>query len=141
MDNPYQTPGSDPTKPEIRIAHTKPSGLETLFSFSGRVPRKIYWGALLLVLFVWCAILGTVFGIDGHQEPSTIDLLVMMVLFVPLIWISLAINAKRWHDCSRSGWMILVGVIPLIGQLWIFIECGCMRGTPGPNQYGPDSIK
>ncbi|MEJ6636315.1 MAG: DUF805 domain-containing protein [Akkermansiaceae bacterium] len=109
-----------------------------LFSFSGRVPRRIYWGVTLLVTVVMYAMMFGIFGIDEEKEPSTIGLLIFLALLVPFFWISLAIGVKRWHDRDKSGWMTLVGMIPLVGPIWTLVECGCSRGTVGPNQYGPD---
>ena len=62
----------------------------------------------------------------------------MLVLQVLLIWISLAVQIKRWHDRDKSGWWVLINLIPLIGAIWAFVETGCLRGTVGPNAYGPD---
>jgi uncharacterized membrane protein YhaH (DUF805 family) len=47
---------------------------------------------------------------------------------------------KRYHDRNKSGWWILIVFVPVIGGLWYFIECGFLRGTPGPNTYGPDPL-
>lgn len=64
--------------------------------------------------------------------------LITLVLYIPFIWTSLAIAVKRWHDRDKSGWWILIGIIPLIGPIWQFVETGCLRGTMGRNQYGSD---
>ena len=52
------------------------------------------------------------------------------------IWMKLAVLVKRWHDRDKSGWWMLIGLIPLIGGLWILIECGFLDGTRGSNKYG-----
>ena len=58
---------------------------------------------------------------------------------LPLVlWISLANYVKRWHDVGKSGWWVLICLIPCIGPLWQFVELGFSRGTYGPNHYGPD---
>jgi uncharacterized membrane protein YhaH (DUF805 family) len=57
-----------------------------------------------------------------------------------LLYPSLALYAKRWHDRGKSGWWTLIGLIPVIGGIWILIELGILRGTNGPNQYGPDPL-
>ncbi|WP_437678437.1 DUF805 domain-containing protein [Sorangium sp. So ce131] len=64
--------------------------------------------------------------------------LVVGAFFV--FWIHLAIYVKRWHDRGKSGWWQLILLIPYIGSLWVFIECGCMVGNAGPNQFGPDPL-
>jgi len=50
-----------------------------------------------------------------------------------LAWTHLAVFVKRWHDCDKSGWWILVNLIPVIGWLWTLIECGFFEGTVGPS--------
>jgi uncharacterized membrane protein YhaH (DUF805 family) len=64
--------------------------------------------------------------------------MVALVLQVLLIWPSLAVSAKRWHDRDKSAWWILVGLIPIIGNIWILIENGFLRGTEGSNRFGDD---
>ncbi|MEA1950962.1 MAG: DUF805 domain-containing protein [Planctomycetota bacterium] len=63
---------------------------------------------------------------------------IMLIFYFPILWISLAIQAKRWHDRDKSAWWILIGFVPLIGPIWVLIEVGCLRGKYGPNQYGAD---
>ncbi len=58
---------------------------------------------------------------------------VTLALLVP----SLAVTFRRLHDTNRKGWWILIGFIPLIGQLVLFIFY-VLDGTPGPNRFGPD---
>ena len=56
------------------------------------------------------------------------------------IWPGLAIQIKRWHDRGKSGWWVLIGLIPIIGFWWVLIECGFLSGDEGPNEYGPDPL-
>lgn len=64
---------------------------------------------------------------------------VVFILFICVtFWISLAVTAKRWHDRGKSGWMVLISFIPVIGPIWTLIECGFLRGTQGRNSYGND---
>jgi len=76
------------------------------------------------------------FAVFGDE--SNVATIAVLLLYVPLIWISLAVQVKRWHDRDKSGLWILISLIPLIGPLWAFIETGCLRGTLGPNGYGAD---
>jgi uncharacterized membrane protein YhaH (DUF805 family) len=50
----------------------------------------------------------------------------------------LALQVKRWHDRSKSGWWVLINLVPAIGPIWSFVEAGCLRGTEGGNEYGGD---
>ena len=49
---------------------------------------------------------------------------------------SLAIQVKRWHDRNKSGWWVLIGLIPLIGGIWALIETGFLAGDDGENRFG-----
>ena len=108
---------------------------QTLFSFSGRINRAKWWLARLLVfvatffIYLIAANLG-----DG---AFVIVLLVAILSF----WVHLAINFKRWHDRDKSGWWVLIELIPLIGTIWVFIELGCLKGTYGKNRFGPDPLE
>ena len=103
-----------------------------LFGFSGREKRLPWWIATLLVDLA----LGMIYAIFGHLRPSVLGLL---LLAPPLIWISVAVQVKRWHDRDKSGWWFLMNFVPIIGWLWVLIECGFLRGTPGPNRFGDET--
>ena len=130
MSNPYQPPQAS------LITHqpAKPMTMkDLLFSFEGRIPRRKYWLAALVQM----GIMVVPFGIAAAME-SEAAFIVVGILCLPLIYTGLAVGAKRWHDRNKSGWWNLIGFIPYIGGLWAFIECGCLRGTDGPNNYGAD---
>jgi uncharacterized membrane protein YhaH (DUF805 family) len=57
-----------------------------------------------------------------------------------VIWPSLAVSIKRWHDRNKSGWWVLISLVPFIGWLWALIETGALPGTIGPNEYGLDPL-
>jgi uncharacterized membrane protein YhaH (DUF805 family) len=67
---------------------------------------------------------------------SPLTALLAFLLAIPAAWANLALQAKRWHDRDKSGWWILVNLVPLVGGLWSFVETGLLPGTPGPNQFG-----
>ena len=51
------------------------------------------------------------------------------------------INAKRYHDRDRSGWWLLLILIPLLGPLWLIVVLGFLKGTEGENRFGPDPLQ
>ncbi len=107
---------------------------QILFGFRGRVPRKVFWlyGVLgpLLVSVMLEMLLGIVGVPQGRAEALTTAL---------LVWPCAAVSVKRWHDRDKSGWWVLVYLIPLIGLLWTLIANGMVRGTRGPNRFGDDA--
>jgi uncharacterized membrane protein YhaH (DUF805 family) len=89
--------------------------------------------------------------------------LVGVVLFAVTCWSGLAVGVKRLHDRNKTGWWIVLFyfapsmlsgaqasgsgggamLLMLVGfavSVWSFIELACLRGTRGPNRYGPDPL-
>lgn len=132
--------------------------LQTFTSFNGRIPRKTFWLALIVMIVItWILeiILFSIFGVSmmsmdpnatpeaqaAAAEQAMSGMAIPLVILILLtIWPSLAIYAKRWHDRDKSGWWTLIGLVPIIGGLWMLIELGFLRGTDGPNRFGPDPI-
>ena len=106
-----------------------------LFSFEGRVNRQPYWMFVLAVIAVSFVLVG-ISMVIGEKVG-----MILLVLFqILVLWSALAIQVKRWHDRDKSAWWLLMNFVPLIGAIWVFVECGCLRGTEGQNQYGPDPL-
>jgi uncharacterized membrane protein YhaH (DUF805 family) len=138
---------------------------QLLFSFQGRLNRKPYWmTAIVTMLIIIVLLLFALILIREHRfEFAGLTLVLLVILYIPLIWIGLAIGAKRLHDRDKSAWWLLVfyaapGILSTAGNrledvgfiilhvisfaisVWAFVELGCLRGTPGPNRYGPDPL-
>ena len=119
--------------------------------FSGRARRTEFWlFALLLFLIevVFMALISAVGGqalIMGYPASASVPMsgsLVAVILIhfavtLALLVPSLAVTFRRLHDTNRKGWWILIGFIPLIGQLVLFIFY-VLDGTPSLNRFGPD---
>ena len=60
-----------------------------------------------------------------------------IMFFIWIFWPSVAVQAKRWHDRNKSAWWIAIGLIPVVGPVWAFIENGFLPGDAGENRYGP----
>lgn len=132
--NPYSTPqanlgGVASVSPKMTMG-------AVLFTLGGRIPRRTYWGYMLVVFGIFY---GIIFGLmAAFGVESGIVTAATFILYVPIIWISIALQCKRWHDRDKSGWWYFISWIPLVGPLWAFIELGCLRGTFGLNSYGED---
>ena len=103
----------------------------------GRVNRKQWWLWLILPIFVISLILSIVDAAIGTVDPeSGLGLLTgvwTLIILIP----SILVYIKRFHDRDKSGWWVLIGLVPIIGALWLLIELGFLKGTPGPNRFGP----
>ena len=124
-------------------------------SFEGRISRQPFWLSVL-VLFIaqWVIMIvaGIVFGFSmmGGMDP-TLDpeaaaaaamsgMTPIIIISLLFLYPALAIYTKRWHDRGKSGWWTLILLVPFIGFIWFLVECGFLRGTEGPNQYGNDPL-
>lgn len=111
--------------------------LKRYADFSGRSRRKEYWMYTLLIVIV-AVVVGIVEGITGLSGmvfgvygPLTVVLL--LATFLP----SVAVGVRRLHDTDKSGWFMLLGLIPFVGGL-ILLVLFCLDGTRGPNRFGED---
>ena len=133
-------------------------------TFSGRINRAKYWIAALVY-----AAISLVFGVAAYFADSTAVQTINTVVTVVLTISSFGVAIKRLHDRNKSGWYVLLflvapGILLALGLLlgtvsgesgfgatalwliafailiWAFIELGCLRGSIGQNQYGPDPL-
>ena len=66
---------------------------------------------------------------------------ITLIFYIPLMWVSLAVQVKRWHDRNKSGWWVLIGLVPVIGGIWALIENGFLAGDEAENRFGqPTSL-
>src|ERR1700759_609522 len=137
-----------------------------LFGFNGRANRTRYWLASAIYFVIGLILTGLGYFLSDNLVfqvvGSIIDLVVLVSLFI--------VARKRLHDRNKSGWYLVLfyitpGVLIAAGALisltdnetasmignvlwliagaiglWTFVEMGCLRGSIGANQYGPDPI-
>jgi uncharacterized membrane protein YhaH (DUF805 family) len=117
--------------------------LKRYADFSGRSRRKEYWMFVLfqiLILVPLVLITSLLAGpsADPADPFASTGVLVLVVVYLLAFFIpGLAVQVRRFHDQDKSGWFILLGFIPYIGSLIIFVFM-CLEGTRGPNRFGPD---
>jgi len=118
-----------------------------LFSFNGRINRLLWWIIILvpnIVLIIVNTILETIYPPETESVmPEHIALIILpvfIVLYLLYMWVGLAVTVKRYHDMEKSGWNVLIILIPAVGALVILIVCGCLRGTDGVNRFGNDPL-
>jgi uncharacterized membrane protein YhaH (DUF805 family) len=111
--------------------------------FNSRARRKEYWMFALLNLIISLAIvgidnaLGLSFNYTGNVSGSGVfNLLYNLLILIP----SLAVAVRRLHDIGKSGWMLLIGLIPLVGAIWLLILL-LKDSEAGENKYGANPKK
>ena len=100
--------------------------IETCFykyaEFNGRASRSEFWWFYLFYTLCW---------IIGFVINPVVELVVVLGLLLPYI----AVAARRLHDIDKSGWLQLIGLIPLIGWIIMIIWCAT-EGHKKKNKYG-----
>ena len=102
--------------------------------FSGRSRRKEYWYFVLFNIIV-SIVLGWIDALLGTRGSYAGAGLLSGIYALAVIIPSLAVTVRRLHDIDRSGWWILIGLVPLIGAI-VLLVFALLDGTPGANQYG-----
>lgn len=99
-------------------------------NFQGRARRRAYWMFVLfnIIAIILLAVIDGVIGTGGLLGG-----LYTLAVLLP----SLALSVRRLHDIGKSGWWILLGLVPFIGAIVLLIFA-VMDSQPGANQYGPN---
>ena len=116
--------------------------MNMFLSFNGRLRRMHFWVGFIILWVVEVIIMAVLIGpaiaaaASSGTGPGPLAMVGYLLLLV-LVWPALALQVKRWHDRDKSRLVGADRFVPIIGALWILIECGFMDGTPGPNKFGP----
>lgn len=125
---------------------------QLLFSAEGRIGRGTFWkgvivsvfGAMLVAAALNYALAqaipneagaGEGFSVNGANAVPFLVLNLLTTIFI--VWSSVCLGIKRYHDRNKPGVWVLLSLVPL-ANIWYFIETGFLGGTVGPNTYGPD---
>jgi uncharacterized membrane protein YhaH (DUF805 family) len=102
--------------------------LKKYAEFSGRARRMEYWMFVLfyIIIAVVLTIVEMVIGL-----PGILSGIFGLAMLIP----GIAVTVRRLHDTGRSGWWILIGLIPVIGTIVLLVFM-CLEGHPGGNDHG-----
>lgn len=115
-------------------------------SFSGRAQQSEFWWFVLFIIIA-SAIVGAfdsmlfetqammIGGMEMSYNPGLIGSIFSLAIFLPT-W---AVEVRRLHDIGKSGWWLLLGLIPVIGFIILLVWL-IKTGTDGDNEYGPDPL-
>jgi len=124
------------------------------FSMRGRTSRRLYWLFGFIPLVAGGFLSGIGLGIARTYVAPLAFLLAAVVLLFLMVWVSIALHAKRLHDIGLSGWWLIAVALaslaiayflsPPVGQLsslamWVVI--GAVPGAAGANRFGPDPTR
>jgi uncharacterized membrane protein YhaH (DUF805 family) len=103
--------------------------LVNYFDFGGRASRSEYWWFYFGNIFI-------VIGLTVLTVAARLPQLVLLIYLAAMIVPSLSVSVRRLHDTNRSGWWLLLGLVPFGGLVLLFFYV--IPGTPGPNSHGPE---
>ncbi len=106
------------------------------FSFSGRARRKEYWMFFLFVIVIAFG-LGLLDAILGTYSKEAEIGLLGTIFILAIVIQSIAVGVRRLHDTGRSGWWLLINLVPFVGPIVVLVLM-VLEGQSGDNQYGPD---
>ena len=98
--------------------------------FSGRARRSEFW-----YFYLFTILLSIVASIVQRAMTNSTNGIVTTIIGLAIILPSLAVAVRRLHDTSRSGWWLLIGLIPVVGTIILIVFW--VQDSHGDNQYGP----
>lgn len=112
--------------------------LKKFAEFNGRSRRKEYW-MFTLVSALICIVLEAIAMVLAKTSMALGFALFALICIYALVLLipSLAVSVRRLHDSGKSGWLLLVGLVPFLGGL-VLLVLMCLDSTSGPNEYGPN---
>jgi uncharacterized membrane protein YhaH (DUF805 family) len=109
------------------------SGFNNYATFSGRAARSEFWYWALFAFLVTSAG-GIIDAALIESENGLVAPLLSLALLLP----GLAVAVRRLHDLDRTGWWVLI-CLTIVGIILLIIW-DCIKGTAGPNRFGPDPL-
>ena len=104
--------------------------------FNGRARRSEYWYFVLfnMIFAIVAMVLDNVLGLSWEGIGyGWLYLLYALATLLP----GLSAAVRRLHDVGKSGWWILIAIIPLLGAIWLIVIL-VTDSQPGSNEYGPN---
>lgn len=110
--------------------------LKKYAEFNGRAGRQEYWFFLLFNILI-SAFLATIDYFTGTFNFEAGVGLLSGIYSLAVLIPGIAVTVRRLHDIDRSGWWLLISLIPVVGGITLFIFM-VLDSTPGNNEYGPN---
>jgi uncharacterized membrane protein YhaH (DUF805 family) len=104
--------------------------LQKYLDFSGRATRSEYW--YFVLFYFLCAFIAGI--LDGILGLGVFSIIAVFGLLLP----SLAVAVRRLHDTGKSGWWMLIGIVPL--AFIVLLVFFCQKSDEAENAYGPRPI-
>jgi len=102
--------------------------------FGGRARRKEYWYFILFNIII-SIVLAVIDGATGSFSPEAGMGLLGGIYTLAVLIPGIAVSVRRLHDTSRSGWWLLIALVPLIGAIVLLVFM-VQDSKQGQNQFG-----
>lgn len=119
-------------------------------TFSGRAARSEYWWFFLfsIIASILIGVIESSLGLgqgevtrgNGGFSANYAGGILSGIWALGNLLPTLAVGVRRLHDTDRTGWWLLIAIIPLIGAI-VLLVFFCSRGTSGPNRFGRDPLQ
>ena len=100
--------------------------------FDGRSDRPEFWWFGLINLIIGLLLWGVGVAALGFPKGEVVAIVYGLATILPV----LGVDIRRLHDTNRTGWWIVIGLIPIIGAI-VLIVFFASAGTQGSNRFGP----
>lgn len=113
-----------------------------LFSFQGRIScstyrRAVIWISIFIIVLIYC--FNYIAGFENTKAYDINRLILLLLIISSTIYSSVAVHVKRCHDIGRSGWFVMLYLIPIV-NIWAAHVLWWYEGIHGRNEYGPDPL-
>jgi uncharacterized membrane protein YhaH (DUF805 family) len=108
------------------------------FVYRGRASRSAYWWFVLFEVIA-TVVLELLIVIPAATHSNAIVGVFLIIVSIAMLYVALvglALTIRRLHDIDRSGWWVLIGLVPFVGGI-VLLVFSLLEGTPGPNRFQP----
>jgi|ETNmetMinimDraft_11_1059920.scaffolds.fasta_scaffold19023_2 uncharacterized membrane protein YhaH (DUF805 family) len=130
-DDKFEEEYADEKMEDINFFQSIKICFQKFFIFKGRASRSEYWWFYLFYI-----VTGTIPSFIPNELVMAFGWIMIILLLIP----SLAVIVRRLHDINKSGWFILVSLIPLVGAIILLVKT-IEKGTLGKNRFGEYPLK
>jgi uncharacterized membrane protein YhaH (DUF805 family) len=110
--------------------------LKKYAEFNGRARRKEYWFFILFNLIISCVLSVVDVFLGTYSAAAGLGILTGLYGLAVLLP-GIGVTIRRLHDTGRSGWWILIALVPLVGWIVLLVFM-LLDSQPATNAYGPN---
>jgi uncharacterized membrane protein YhaH (DUF805 family) len=116
---------------------------QLLFGFDGRIGRGPFWAGQMVVVVLAALYARYADELLVLWIPGSIFMgsAFALVLALPMLWIQAALTIKRCHDRGKTGFWSMLLLVPVLGLVWLVIDCGLLPGVADVRASAPTTSR